>query len=221
MPSRVPSAAGLTTEDRREGQVTSRRDLDVGVAPPRSEYVEPLRTVHGWVDVDLSERGCEEARERRSPAARGGIKRVSYIRRSNCGRSVPRSSRSTSCNASGSRPSLVAVERAALRRIAGQEQEGDQGGVRRRTVPAVAAQLATSLLPRRSRSTTRCRASTSATTISTATNLPKSECLRDVVTRMLPYWHDAITTDLARGARRARRPRTATACARWSSISTV
>ena len=29
--------------------------------------------------------------------------------------------------------------------------------------------------------------------------LPRSECLRDVVTRMLPYWHDAITSDLRAG----------------------
>jgi len=29
--------------------------------------------------------------------------------------------------------------------------------------------------------------------------LPRSECLRDVVHRMLPYWHDAIVPDLAVG----------------------
>ena len=29
--------------------------------------------------------------------------------------------------------------------------------------------------------------------------LPRSECLRDVVARMLPYWHDAITADLRAG----------------------
>jgi 2,3-bisphosphoglycerate-dependent phosphoglycerate mutase len=29
--------------------------------------------------------------------------------------------------------------------------------------------------------------------------LPASECLADVVDRMLPYWHDAICTDLAAG----------------------
>jgi 2,3-bisphosphoglycerate-dependent phosphoglycerate mutase len=30
--------------------------------------------------------------------------------------------------------------------------------------------------------------------------LPRTECLRDVVKRMLPYWHDAIIPDLAAGA---------------------
>ncbi len=29
--------------------------------------------------------------------------------------------------------------------------------------------------------------------------LPRTECLRDVVWRMLPYWHDAIVPDLASG----------------------
>lgn len=29
--------------------------------------------------------------------------------------------------------------------------------------------------------------------------IPGTECLKDVVTRMLPYWYDAITTDLAAG----------------------
>jgi 2,3-bisphosphoglycerate-dependent phosphoglycerate mutase len=30
--------------------------------------------------------------------------------------------------------------------------------------------------------------------------MPRTECLRDVVWRMLPYWHDAILPDLATGA---------------------
>jgi 2,3-bisphosphoglycerate-dependent phosphoglycerate mutase len=33
----------------------------------------------------------------------------------------------------------------------------------------------------------------------TADLLPRTECLRDVVWRMLPYWHDAIVPDLAAG----------------------
>ena len=31
------------------------------------------------------------------------------------------------------------------------------------------------------------------------TDLPRTECLKDVVTRMLPYWHDAIVPDLTSG----------------------
>jgi 2,3-bisphosphoglycerate-dependent phosphoglycerate mutase len=30
-------------------------------------------------------------------------------------------------------------------------------------------------------------------------DLPHTECLKDVVTRMLPYWHDAIVPDLKKG----------------------
>ena len=30
-------------------------------------------------------------------------------------------------------------------------------------------------------------------------DLPRTECLKDVVTRMLPYWHDAVVPDLKRG----------------------
>ena len=30
-------------------------------------------------------------------------------------------------------------------------------------------------------------------------DLPRTECLKDVVTRMLPYWHDAIVADLKSG----------------------
>jgi 2,3-bisphosphoglycerate-dependent phosphoglycerate mutase len=30
-------------------------------------------------------------------------------------------------------------------------------------------------------------------------DLPRTECLKDVVTRMLPYWHDAIVPDLKCG----------------------
>ena len=35
--------------------------------------------------------------------------------------------------------------------------------------------------------------------------IPKSECLADVVDRMLPYWYDAIVPDLAAGPGHARR----------------
>jgi 2,3-bisphosphoglycerate-dependent phosphoglycerate mutase len=30
--------------------------------------------------------------------------------------------------------------------------------------------------------------------------MPRTECLRDVLLRMLPYWYDAIVPDLAAGA---------------------
>ena len=51
--------------------------------------------------------------------------------------------------------------------------------------------------------------------------LPRTECLKDVVVRMLPYWYDAIVPDLRAGAvvscGRARQ----LACGPWSSTSTA
>ena len=50
--------------------------------------------------------------------------------------------------------------------------------------------------------------------------MPRTECLKDVIARMLPYWQ---SDDRARPPGRARRcwwRLTATACARWSSTST-
>ena len=48
--------------------------------------------------------------------------------------------------------------------------------------------------------------------------LPATECLADVVVRVLPYWHDAIVPDLRAGLR-CSSSRTATACERCSSTS--
>jgi 2,3-bisphosphoglycerate-dependent phosphoglycerate mutase len=50
--------------------------------------------------------------------------------------------------------------------------------------------------------------------------LPRTECLKDVIARFLPYWEDVIVPDL-RAVRSCSSPRTATRCARWSSTSTA
>ena len=50
--------------------------------------------------------------------------------------------------------------------------------------------------------------------------MPRTECLKDVIARFLPYWEDAIVPDLHVRARPSWSPRTATACARSSSTST-
>ena len=41
--------------------------------------------------------------------------------------------------------------------------------------------------------------------------IPRTECLADVVERMLPYWYDGIVPDLRAGAP-SWSPRTATRC---------
>ena len=48
--------------------------------------------------------------------------------------------------------------------------------------------------------------------------VPDTECLADVVDRMLPYWYDGIVPDLVPGGP-CWWPPTATACGRWSSTS--
>ena len=50
---------------------------------------------------------------------------------------------------------------------------------------------------------------------------PRTECLKDVLARMLPYWYDAIVPDLAAEAGRCWWWRTATRCAPWSSTWTA
>ena len=47
--------------------------------------------------------------------------------------------------------------------------------------------------------------------------LPATECLKDVLERVLPYWYDAIVPETPRRQDGARSPRTATSCGRWPS----
>ncbi len=49
--------------------------------------------------------------------------------------------------------------------------------------------------------------------------MPRTECLKDVIARFLPYWESGIVPDLRPGTR-CSSPPTATACGRWSSTST-
>ena len=51
--------------------------------------------------------------------------------------------------------------------------------------------------------------------------VPRTECLKDVVERMLPYWYDAIVPRSAGGAAWCSWPRTATRCAPSSRTSTA
>ena len=50
---------------------------------------------------------------------------------------------------------------------------------------------------------------------------PKTECLKDTVARFLPYWHEHDRARSCAAASGSSSPPTATACARWSSISTT
>ena len=59
------------------------------------------------------------------------------------------------------------------------------------------------------------RPRTRATPTSRLTSLPATECLADVVERMMPYWYDDIVPDLERRSAPCSWPRTATRCGRW------
>ena len=51
--------------------------------------------------------------------------------------------------------------------------------------------------------------------------MPRTECLKDVIARFLPYWESDDRARPARPADACWSPPTATACARWSSTSTA
>ena len=51
--------------------------------------------------------------------------------------------------------------------------------------------------------------------------LPRTECLKDVIARMLPYWESDDRRPTCAPGRPCWSPPTATACARWSSTSTA
>ena len=51
-------------------------------------------------------------------------------------------------------------------------------------------------------------------------DVPLTECLKDVIPRMMPYWENDIRNDL-RPATRSSSPRTATRCVPSSSTSTA
>ena len=96
-------------------------------------------------------------------------------------------------------PPLLAAQRAALRRAAGQGQEADPRRVRRGAVHALAPLVRHPAAADRRTTTSSRRPATRATPTLPAELRPRTECLKDVVVRMLPYWYDAIVPDLLAG----------------------
>ena len=159
----------------------------------------------GWVDVDLT---ATRARPRRAAAASccatPACCRTWCTRRCCAARSAPRTSRSTSPTGTGCR--------CAGR---GGSTSGTTARCRARTRPRCAPSSATSSSCSGAARTTR-RRRRWPTTTSTARcgdprygdlleSVPRTECLKDVVGRMLPYWYDAIVPDLRLGRIGARR----------------
>ena len=154
----------------------------------------------GWVDVDLSDKGTAEASRGGSLLAEAGVLpdvvHTSVLRRA-----------ITTANLAldGCRPALdpgaplLAAERAALRRPAGQGQEADARRVRRGAVHALAPLLRHPAAADRRRRRVQPGGRPRYADLAPET-LPRTECLKDVVARMLPYWYDAIVPDLRTGA---------------------
>ena len=174
----------------------------------------------GWVDVPLTDKGREEAARGGSADRRGGraARRAAHLRAAPGDHHRPPRARRV-------RPALdpgaavLAAQRAALRRPAGQGQEGHARGVRRGAVHALAPLLRHPAAADRRRRrvvadrrpartptwpTRSCRAPSASPTSSTG-------CCPTGTTRSCP------TCAAARPS--ASRP-TATRCARWSSTST-
>ena len=82
----------------------------------------------------------------------------------------------------------------------GQEQEADAGGVRRGAVHALAPVLRRAAAAA-SRTTTSSPRSGDPRYADLGDEMPRTECLKDVIARMLPYWDSDITADLRAGHR--------------------
>ena len=168
----------------------------------------------GWVDVDLSAKGEAEAANGGRLLAERGV-RPDVVHTSLLTRAI------RTANIALDAADLLwlpvqrklAAERTALRGAARQGQEGHAGDLRRRAVHAVAP------LVRRA-ATADCdddefsqHAMCDTRTLPPELR-PTTECLKDVVERMLPYWYDAIVPDLQR-ARPCSWSRTGIRCGHW------
>ena len=156
----------------------------------------------GWHDVDLTDKGAGEAAEAGRTMADGGpvVRRRPHLA-ADAGHPTPPTWPSpSSANRWLPVAAVVAAERAPLRRPPGQEQEGRRPSSTAPSRPSCGARSYD--VPPPAVSTRQPRAP-GATIPATAgwrpTCCPASECLKDVVARVLPYWYDAIVPDLRAG----------------------
>ena len=156
----------------------------------------------GWVDVGLTDKGRAEAAARRRAAASSTTLLPDVLHTSLLRRAI-----------ATAQDALDAV-RPALDPgppVPGGSTSGTTATCRARTRPRSGSSTARSsswsggapTTPRRRRSPTTPssrRPATRATPACAPEIVPRTECLKDVVDRMLPYWYDAIVPDLRSGA---------------------
>ena len=176
----------------------------------------------GWVDVDLTEKGARRGRRAAASCWRDAGLLPDVVHTSLLRRAIHTANLALDVADRHWIPvqRSLAAQRAPLRRAAGQGQEADARGVRRGAVHALAPLVRRPAAAARRRQRVLAGAATRATPTS-ATDLPRTECLKDVVARMLPYWDVDDRPRPARPAGRCWSPRTATRCARSSSTSTA
>ena len=153
----------------------------------------------GWVDVAAVRQGPRRGRARR-PAARRG--RPAARRRAHlaccAGRSPPRTSRSTPPTGTGSRSARPGGSTSGTTARCRARTRSRPSSSSARSSSCSGAAPTTSRRRRWPTTTSSPRPATRATP-TWATTLPRTECLKDVVARMLPYWDDAIVPDLRAG----------------------
>ena len=156
----------------------------------------------GWTDVDLTERGRDEAREAGRLLRDGGyVFDVAYT-------SVLKRAIRTLWIALDALDLLwipvdqeLAAERAALRRAAGTEQGRDGGEARRGADQDLAAQLRHPAAAADGRRSAPPVARSALHRLCRPSELPLTESLKDTVARFLPYWHETIAPTIASGKR--------------------
>ena len=152
----------------------------------------------GWVDVRLTEKGIKEAK-RAGEFLKEHDLLPDVLHTSMLSRAIQTANFAldTADRLVDSGEALLAPQRASLRCAAGQRQSTDTGGIRRGTVPVVAQKLRCSPPPIDPTDTWAQQGDPRYADIEAF--VPKTESLKIVIDRMLPYWSSDIATDVAVG----------------------
>ena len=153
----------------------------------------------GWYDVDLTALGEAEAARSRTAAGRSDadldlrVVHTSLLTRAIRTADLTLDGRRADA---GSRSAATGGSTSATTAPCRAEQEGDHRPARRGPGQGVAPELRHPAPAGRARAPPTTRPATPATATCRPTPCPLTECLADVVARVVPYWDDAIVPDL-------------------------